>query len=486
MKVLLLNTPPRKRLGITGELYPPLGILCLASYAREHLKDLELKVIDGYLEDYDTLPDKILEFTPNILGISFGTQSASSAYEIINKVKSERPDIKVIAGGPHPTALPEEVLIKSKADIVVTGEGEITFTEILTRIKNGDEPDSILGTVVRSKGLIKRNPQRQLIMDLDSIPFPARDLLNITRYRGHSYKKRKKDTSLISSRGCPFACTFCSNPVWKYQKPWFRARSPKNVVDEMEQIIRDYGLSEFYDFTDNLNSSKQWVIDLCTEILERKLDISWKAQMRVTNVDENLARALEKSGFWLAFFGLESSNDRTLKGINKKQTIQQIEEGLEVLKRTTRIKAVGFFIAFNVWEEENQLCYEHRGDVLATLDYAKKLLRQRKIDMFGWSLVTPYPGSKLYETALKHGLISQEVVGRWEFVDPGAGFLMNLPGISRKDWLEVLNVGRRLQARSILTSNLRNWRSLPLYLRKAFYLVKMNIEQRMVRRTKKE
>ncbi|MFQ5456534.1 MAG: B12-binding domain-containing radical SAM protein [Nitrospirota bacterium] len=476
MKILLLNAPPLKTLGITGQIYPPLGILYLASYAREKRGDFEIKAIDGYKEDRQELVSRIGKYNPDVLGVSFTTQAATGAYKLINEVKERNKKIFIVTGGAHPTIIPEETFKISKADMVVVGEGEETFLEILEKVDSDEkELNSIMGTVVLQNGKINRNPKRPFIQNLDDIPFPARDLLDIRKYPGYMYKKFKYDTDIISARGCPFDCVYCSNPIWKQQKPWYRLRSPQNVVDEIEHIIENYGIREIFDQTDEFNGSKRWAKGLCDEIIKRNLDITWKAQMRVDNIDEELAVKLKRAGFWMGLFGLESANDSTLKGIKKKQTLEQMDGALNILKEN-EIKCFGLFMAFNVWEDNGSLCYEGKEDSLKTLEYVKRLIKEKKLHLFGWSMTTPYPGSKLYEIAVKYNLIGKEYVGNWEYFDSGANFLMKLPGIEERDWLEVLNAGKRLQTRLLFSSGTFNIRAMPLYMKKAYLVAKRNVE----------
>lgn len=478
MKILLLNAPPLRTMGITGQQYPPLGILYVASYARKHLKDVEFKVIDGYRENREQLIDKILKYNPEILGVSFTTQSASGAYYVINEIKKMNKNIIIVAGGPHATIFPEETLQRSDVDLTVIGEGEITFLEIIKKVINGEDMKYIEGTVYRGNGGIVRNKNRPFITDLDTIPFPARDLLDIKGYPGFLYKKRSFDTALISARGCPYNCLFCSNPVWKSQKPWYRLRSPKNVVDEIEFLIKEYGIREFFDETDEFNGNMKWAKHLCDEIIQRGLDISWKAQMRVDHIDEELAEKLKKSGLWIAHFGLESGNQKTLNGIEKRQTIEQVENALRILKKHD-VKCFGLFMAFNVWEENGKLCFESKEDSMKTIKFAKKLLREKKLLLIGWSMTTPYPGSRLYDIAIKHNLVPKTMEGNWEMYDTGSNFVMNLPGIKTEDWLAVLNAGKRLQARLLFTSGTFNLIALPLYIKKIYSLIKRNVAKRL-------
>ena len=474
MKILLLNAPPLKMFGITGQIYPPLGILYLASYVREKHNDVEIKAIDGYKEKSQELINKIVKYSPDILGVSFTTQAASGAYKLINEIKEINPKIFIVIGGPHTSSLPEDCLKNSAADIAVIGEGEETFLEIVERIADSsNDMNNIAGTAVMENGQFKKNPLRPLIEDLDTIPFPARDLIDITKYPGYMYKKFDSDTDIISARGCPFNCTYCSNPVWKLQKPWYRLRSPKNVVDEIESIIRDYGIREIFDETDEFNGNKKWAKEVCDEIINRGLDIAWKAQMRVDNIDSELVSNLKDSGFWMGLFGLESANDKTLEGINKKQTVAQINQALDLFK-DSQIKCFGLFMAFNVWEKDGKLCYENKDDSMRTLSFIKQLIKEKKLHLFGWSMTTPYPGSELYNIAKRHNIIDKKSIDHWENFDSGSNFIMKLSGVTASDWSQVINAGKRLQAKLLFTSGTFNFRALPLYFKKAYYVIKRN------------
>ncbi|MDO8670010.1 MAG: radical SAM protein [Dehalococcoidia bacterium] len=469
MKVLLVNSLTTGARVTMDFVHPPLGLLYIAAYARRHLDGLEIKVLDGPREGVARIVEEIRIFNPDVLGISTTTQGAREAYRIANEARGINPSLLIVCGGPHPTIMPHEGLQQSATDIIVMGEGEITFLEILRNFNRGSKDNSILGTALWADGEIKVNAHRPPIEDLDSIPFPARDLLDLKSYPGHFYKKLKLDTSLISARGCPFDCVFCSNPVWKLQKPWYRARSPENVVDEMEEICTRFGISEFFDVADEFNANLNWAKAVCDEIVRRGLDISWKVHMRAGNMDDELARKMAKAGCWLGMFGVESGNDRTLRGIKKNVTVAQIEEALTMFKNHG-MKTLALLMAFNVWEENGELRFENKEDSKLTLAFARKLIRENKIDLFSWSMTTPFPGSHLWGIALKHSLIPDKALGKWEIWDPDMTLIMNLPGVTEHDWIEVQNEGKRLQAVRLLLSGTMNASAMPLYAKKTFLL----------------
>jgi len=418
--------------------------------------------------------EEIKNFNPDILGVSFTTQAANGAYKIINRIKKISPETLIVCGGPHPTTLPEEVLNSSNSEIVVVGEGEETFLEIVRNYLAENKLCNIKGTVIKSDTGIKKNPLRPLIQNLDDIPFPDRSLLDIRKYPGYHYKKMPFDTSIISARGCPYNCVYCSNPVWKLQKPWYRLRSPKNIVDEMEFLKNEYNIKEFYDETDEFNGSLKWAKEVCDEIIKRQLNIFWKVQMRADNVDEELAVKMKKSGCWLAFFGIETGNDRTSKGVNKNITQDIVLKSLTIFKKN-KVKTFALLMAFNVWEENDLLVYEGLDETKKTLEFAKRLIKEGLLDLISWSLTTPYPGSKLYEIAKRHNIIDKDLLNEWDYFDSSANFVMKLPNISEKDWFYIQKEGKKIQAWLLIKSGTFNWRSILIYFKKLMFLLKKTI-----------
>jgi len=456
MKILLMTAP---YISGTENLFPPLGILYLASSIRSKINNVEMKVVDGIKIGYQKTFNEVKKYNPDIIVLSSLTNNAQGCYQFIKDVKKELPKVFITLGGAHPTAMPEEAA-RSGADIVALGEGEETVVDI---VRNYPNMKDILGTAIQNDGKVFIQLPRPLIMNLDSIPFPARDLIDLKSYNGWVFTKKNPNTQIFGSRGCPHNCNFCANPVWKHNKPWFRLRSPKNVMDEVEQLI-DMGIREYFEECDDLNTSKQWAIDICKEKIKRGLDIPWKAQLRVDNIDDELANWMSKANLWYVQLGIENGNQRTLDGMGKGITIKQIENACKILK-DNGITVMGMFIMFCVWEETNKLCYETEKETLNTINFSKSLFDRDLIDYVSISQEVPFPGSRLWGTAIKFNLIPEEYIGKWEHWNRSTKEedLMRIPGVSQGNRVKIKNKGTQLQINTVMRSggiNLRTFNFL--------------------------
>jgi len=482
MKVQLVSgLPIEKRTG--GEidtLYPPLGLLYLISYCRQFtddIDDIEWKVTDGNILAYEKTLKEVRNFQPDVIGFSLHSMGTIGAYRLINQVKEEFPKIFIIVGGPHATALPEEVLQRSNADVVVLGEGEQTFLELIKQIKSGKiELKKIKGICFRSKEKLVSTEKRDLIKDIDSIPFPAREFVDLKKYPGFVVRKNKPETYYISSRGCPHHCIFCANNVWWHQTPNVRFRSPKNILDEVETLRNEYRMKEFYDQCDEFNVNLPWAEKVCDEFIARDLDVTWKVQMHADKVTENLAAKLTKAGCWLVSLGIESGNQKTLDGVKKNISINQIVKSCEILKRHG-IKVFGLFMAFNTWEDSERLKYEGVNETRNSLRFAKSLLDRNLLDYMSWSLTAPFPGSKLYDIGIRRNLIPKEVLEGKEDWNNTWRLLLNLPGVSMRDWENIKNEGSKLQAHCLLKNGNMNKSLIPLYFRRGIQMSKLEVRK---------
>lgn len=436
MKIQFVFAPPAKmpKFGeMCEETAPPLGILYLAGYLRKHIPGLDIRAIDGPRTGYAETLAQVSAFEPQVLCVSYYVVSALGAYKMINTLKQNNPDLLCIVGGHHVTALPGEALTRSAADIEVYGEGEETLTEIIKAYMNSRRLAAVNLGRIEGIGYLKNNtvqrtPERPFIDDLDTIPFPARDLIDMNAYTGWYITKQAPQARMIFARGCPYHCTFCSNKVWKRRGSGVRIRSARNIVDELEMLKNEYGVKEFFDDGDEFNNNVPRALEICKEIKRRNLGMTWKCQLRCNNLPEALVRAMAEAGCWFVHLGIESGNQRTLDGIKKQITLSQAENACQLLKKYG-IKTLGLFMLFNVWEENHKLCHEGVKETNNTLIFANRLLHRGLLTLISSAQTQPYPGSELYDIAIRHDLIKEHLKTDWDAWLRDDMYVMALPGI---------------------------------------------------------
>ncbi|RLI52900.1 MAG: hypothetical protein DRP09_16975 [Candidatus Thorarchaeota archaeon] len=473
MKIILADPPIIKNSAYKPNTYTPnLGILYLISYLRNKFNNLEMKYLESFLSLKQHVKE-VREYNPDIYCISFPTLLANAAYKTINIIKNESRSLPIICGGPHPTADPEDVFANSKADICVIGEGEETLTELVAYYMNRGKHkqlEDIKGIAYRKSDNVIYTQKRPLIKDLDSIPFPAWDVIDMKKYPGPTRLRAYPFRMVLVSRGCPYNCNFCSNPVWKTNKPWLRLRSPKNIAKEIELYYNRDGIREIQLLCDEFNVDLNWSIEVCNEIKRLGYDdLYFNTLLRVDKVTEELAKALADINCWAVHIGIESGNQRTLDGINKKITLEQVVNACKILKKYN-IRIFGFAMMLNIWEENGELCYESPDDVMRTLNFMRKLIRNKLIDYMSWGFVVPLPGAPLYDICKKHGLISGDRrLDTWKW----GGMPVKLPNIEEKIMQRIKRKGMFLQ----MWCNFRhirdlNWRNYRYILGRIVYIFK--------------
>jgi anaerobic magnesium-protoporphyrin IX monomethyl ester cyclase len=425
---ILLADPPQIKKNPYLKQFPNLGHLYLASALRKEFSDLEISYIDSRHSIQQHL-HKVYEFRPDIYALSFSSPYANISKQIINLVKKQSPSTLVICGGAHPTVVPHEVLSNTSADLCCVGEGEITFVEIVRRYLSKQDIESVAGIAYRiSPKKIRLSKIRPLVDDIDLLPFPAWNLVDFTKYTGCRKSRGEISTSIVASRGCPFHCVFCSNPVWRYQQPHFRKRSPESIAKEVITLY-NMGIREIYIRSDEMNADEEWAIEVFQALSRlKKNDLFFQCNLRAAPVGPRLANAMADAQCWLCHIGIESASQRVLNGIKKGISLAEVEQSLQILKQFG-IKTYGFFMCYQIWEKDDSLQIESSKEVLDTLKYVLRLKKRNLLDHASWSLATPYPGSELYDLCSKYGLFAQfpdepPVVLSWNIT-------MKLPGISR-------------------------------------------------------
>ncbi|MDT3778178.1 radical SAM protein [Nitrospira sp. MA-1] len=444
-----------------------LALLYLGAYL-QHQGDVEveLEYIPQVKSDTFHL-ERIHSFGADIYACSFTSFSARETYELIKRIKSTYPDVLVVCGGPHAVTHSEEILRRSGTDIVVIGEGEVTFHEIVKRFPTHKEHLSeISGIAYLKDGMYRKTPPRALISDIDSIPFPIRSLVNDSDFCGLTYSKARPNTEMVITRGCPLRCVFCANPVFRLKNgPLYRARSPQNIVLEVEQLY-ELGYREIYLHSDELNVNLEWSIDVCKAIAALGFrDLYFQCNLRVVPMSEELAFWMKQANFWLVRVGIESTSDRVLTGIKKKMSFDKTRNALEMLT-AQRIKVFGFMMLFNFWEENGEVQHETAAEVRKTISDIYSLWRKRLIHYTSWQFANPVHGAEFYDIALRHGMIDKNY-----FPSDTWSSYKYLKEISKREFDAIYASARRQQGIMALLSGNFEWRNYRGIARKAYTMV---------------
>jgi len=406
LKILLLNPP--LNFGVYNEggrvyydrSYPPLGLAYIAAMLEKEGYDVNFfDLMESSFEDAERI---IKKEKPQIVGISCNLSDYRwGAFRVAQIAKKINAKIKVVMGGCHATNLFEQILGNFPVDIVVRFEGELTFLELVRSLEKDSGLKKVLGIAFKDGKAIIKNEDRTPVENLDNLPFPAHHFFDFNLYTNYpselSFKGKKvsemKSINIITSRGCPHDCHYCSITAFWRRK--FRVRGVKNVVDEMQMLYEKFGV-EYFDFFDSVFSlNKERVIDLCKEILSRKLDVCWGCVTRVDLVSRDMLEWMAKAGCLRISYGVESGSPLVLKSVNKKQTRAQIVDAFKITHET----GISAYILLMIGNPN-----ETKHTIEETIDIIKEV----KPDKIRTNLTIIYPGTKLYELGKKTKLIDND------------------------------------------------------------------------------
>lgn len=413
MRILLVSPPSYRFGGISNPTFH-LGLGYLASVLRNNkhtvaiydanmarafkpsvstddlFTNYEIALNDDEHEAWKEAEDIIKTFNPDMVGISFKIVDIKAGYKIAQIAKRLNPKLTVVAGGPAATTCSSMIMKESTIDYLIHGEGESTLSELTNALLEGYRSfEKIKGLSWRNKNSVITNESRELISNLDDLPFPARDALIFADRLSKSWAKTVMG-NIITSRGCPYGCTFCANhAVWGSRK--VRYRSAQNVVDEVLQVKDKYGVKKFIFWDDHLTTLRQRVIDLCNQLIDRKADIEWISFARANTLDKNLLDLMKRAGCIEIQLGVESGCDRVLKMINKNVSCDQNRKGISLLREAGIRSHVFLMVGFPS---------ETKEEMRETMSFYREL----KPDSALISVVTPYPGTELFNHAQNNGL----------------------------------------------------------------------------------
>lgn len=404
-----------------------LGLAYLASYVLNKHIDITVEVLDTGVSTKSEI-DSFLLNEYDIIGLTVTSSTYREAQHMAKVIKdnSNGNHVLTVFGGPHVSIMMHEIMKDPLIDFAIYGEGELTFNELISYLKENydnyhsvDELKKINGLIFRIEDKVVVNPPRGLIKNLDEIPYPAYQLFPMDRYKGGH--------SMITSRGCPFSCTFCATTqIW--EEKW-RKRSAENVVDEVIYLIRKYGAKpvDFHDACFNTDIKR--VEKICDLFIEKKVKVPWTIRgFRADILNENIAKKMRKAGCAFVAIGIESANNEMLIRIGKKETKEEIADGIRIL-RSSGIDVLGQFMIGNP------------GETLEMVKESLKFSQESCLSSVVFGTAVPFPKTDLWDYIKKHGrfLIEPDCT-RFGEIYPRV--LFETPEFTEKERLEAIELAR--------------------------------------------
>jgi len=426
MNVLFIE-PPKDPWFLMGEYKPPpLGILELAAYIEAKNENIHIKVLDCQAEKvgWKELEKHIESFQPDIVvPSSLATCNAYLVLRTVETAKKISPDIITVVGGQHFTATAHETL-KSypEIDFIIRGEGEETLNQLIQSIEKNMPISKVRGLSFKHNGKIIHNPPRPLIQNLDELPFPGYHFVadHMKKYHFKMMAGNAGYALIEASRGCDHQCTFCSQ--WEHWRGW-RTKSPQRIADEIEYLYNEYG-STFLWFTDDNLGSGDRIERLCDELIKRDLDdLKWFVQARSDDIIKNghILPKMRKAGNYWIMAGLERHDDPTLKGFNKNIRSSDAKVSMDLLKENDIFAQATFIIG-------------ERRDSHESIEKLREFANMVDPDLAIFMILTPFPGTKLYDTAKANGWIEDTNWANYDMIHA----VMPTENLSRKEVQEEL------------------------------------------------
>jgi radical SAM superfamily enzyme YgiQ (UPF0313 family) len=437
----------------------PLGLAYIAAILE---KEFDVKIFDcvAMRWNLDKYGEELKNFSPDIIGITAMTPILSSAAAVAKTTKQILPNAKIVLGGPHITLLAEETMKEiSEIDFGVMGEGEYVMQNLAFALRDGKALD-FKGIIYRKEGKLVNNGRSDLIQDLDALPFPARHLLPIDRYT-KIMGEPKKFVTMMTARGCPYNCIFCAKAMFGRI---YRERSVKNVIEEIDQLKKEYGIKEIVFYDDSFTLNKNRIMKLCDEMIKLDYNIKWKCETRVNLVDEKLLKKMKEAGCYVIAYGIESGVQKNLDFLAKGVKLEDIQKGVKMTK-DAGIEVEAYLII--------GIPGETKEEVEETIRFAKEL----DVDYVQFSILTPLPDTELYKYAKEHGLIREVNWSKFSYFGDKANVTMKLENFTPEELQALKNRAMKefyMRPRYVLKriTSIRSWGEFKNLISAAKVLIK--------------
>jgi len=419
MNIVIINPPDRNTIAEFPDekgdsfleaddygYFPPLGALYVLSYAEKHAPEHSYHFIDCVAEqvDHDELIERLQKIAPDVVGMTSFTISLVDIKIAAENIKRTFPHIHICLGGHHSISYPHEAIALPNIDSIIVGEGEKAFTEMIQRLSVNETIEDILGVYTKKSIAGAEEPKKDnrflnsvivnpaYIENIDELPIPNRKYIKHIRYSSILGISANLAT-IISSRGCPYLCTFCNVPYKKY-----RSRSPRLIADEIEECLK-LGYDEFHFYDDLFNITPKRLIEICEEFERRNLKITWDFRGRVNSLTKEALAIAKKNGCRLISFGVETGSDEGMKVLKKGCTIEKVENAFKWCRELGIISVADFMIGLPHERSEEDILKNIQFLIDLDPDYAQ------------FNIMTLYPHTEAYNQAVAKGLIQD---GRWQ------------------------------------------------------------------------
>jgi len=425
--ILLVNSPYTKnvyKMKRVPGLVPPLGLAYLAASLEQAGLGVEILDANALLLSIEETAERIIQSPIKYIGFNVVTATIPLVYKLSSLVKAKKSDKFIIVGGPHVTFLSEETLKECPAiDAAVRGEGEATICELIKTLMEKGELSKIKGVTFRSGDKIAVNPDREFVENIDTLPFPARHLLPIHLYSPSPINSigfsGRQYATMMTSRGCPNKCTFCSSAAfWRR----VRLRSLDGMADEIEFLIKQYGVRHVNFLDDTLIISEARMEQFCHLMIKRNINIKWSCYARVSTVTPKLVELMKRTGCQFIQFGVESGNQEILNRVEKNITIEQVRKAVGAAKKVGLKVMCDFMIGLP-------------GDTVQTVNQTINFAKELSPNFAFFSITTPFPGSALYEEYRKEGRLKEGYI--WDNMSLHEGTNFSTPTMTSKEMEEL-------------------------------------------------
>lgn len=446
MRVLIVNPPPtggkkfiregrcEQRLSSFQYVMVPISLPSIAAVLRE--AGHQVKLVDCVAQDIPlkNLIELVLTFHPGLVLFNFSTVTYEGDKETV-RVLREVSQAHFTAIGVHVTALPETTLKETSLNSVTRGEPEETVLALAEALKAGSSLEEVKGISFKDGGEVINNPPRDFIKNLDSLPFPSRDLLDNKKYTMPI--SNRPYTLIITSRGCSHSCIFCTAHCYYGKR--LRKRSASNIVDEMEEVVERYKIKDMTMWSDTFTLDRQFVLDVCSEIEKRDLKVNWMCNSRVDTVDFEMLSRMAETGCTVMSYGVESGVQEILDRAKKRITVEQIRDAFK-WTRQAGIESIAHVIL------------GLPGETPQTIKKTIALVNQIQPDYAQYYCAIPFPGTELYEQAVKEGWLITKDWSKFEINQA----IISTPNLSAKE----LNQARQIAFRQFYLRPSYMWKRL--------------------------